>query len=58
MSTGVDDEVTMNSHALDLGIIMIDGINILYAGGRTEDIGGSWRRGMEVAEVEKEGGDG
>jgi len=44
----------MDDHTLDLGVIMIDGINLLFAGGRTEDIGGRGR-GMEVTEVEKEG---
>ena len=34
---------------------MIDGIDLLCAGGRTEDMGGRQGRGMEVAEVEKEG---
>jgi len=43
----------MNGHALDLGVIMIDGIDLLRVGGRTEDIGR--RRGMEGVEVENEG---
>lgn len=34
---------------------MIDCINVLRVRGRTKDIGGSEGRGMEVAEVEKEG---
>lgn len=34
---------------------MIDGIYVLGAGGGTKDIGGSQGRGMEVAEVEKDG---
>jgi len=44
----------MNDHTLDLGVIVIDGIDLLFAGGRAEDIGG-WGRGMEATEVEKEG---
>jgi len=42
MGTGIDDEVIMNGHALDLGVVMIDGINLLCAEGRAEDIGGRW----------------
>ena len=45
----------MNDHALDLGIIVIDGIYLLGAGGRTEGIGRSEGRGMEGTEAEKEG---
>jgi hypothetical protein len=45
----------MDGHALDFGVVMIDCIYVLCARGRTEDIGGMQGRGMEVAEVEKEG---
>lgn len=54
MSTGVDDEVSIDSHALDFGVIMIDGINLLRIRRGAEDIGCGPGRGMEVAEVEKE----
>lgn len=54
MGTGVDDGLSVDSHALDPRVVVIDGINLVGAGGRTEDIRSSRRQGMEVAEVEKE----
>lgn len=45
----------MDDHTFDLGVVMIDGVNVLGARGRTKNVGGSQGRGMEGAEVEKEG---